>query len=186
MTKEQELKIELQDRTLFFNGVTEAKNPNDTYKFLLLGIKPSQISTTEITGDIAHHNALVESTEDEIKKSPSDLEIAASITPEVYQIPQKYLDIDLRDYALSKLRDYPTERQAQAKERIETELVEIEKRNIGNLFRTIIYMMDVLDSKQIVYGVGRGSSCACFMLFLFGLNLLDPIEFDIPIEEFFH
>jgi DNA polymerase III alpha subunit len=33
--------------------------------------------------------------------------------------------------------------------------------------------------------VGRGSSVASYVLFLIGVHKIDPIKYELPIEEFF-
>jgi DNA polymerase III alpha subunit len=103
-------------------------------------------------------------------------------------IPEKYLAIDLREHVFGKLRTIPmtaTEMMV-AQNRVERELEEIEKRKIEYLFKTIIYVVDVFTEKKVVFGVGRGSSCACYILYLLGLNLVNPLKYNIPVEEFFH
>jgi len=37
---------------------------------------------------------------------------------------------------------------------------------------------------NIVWGVGRGSSVASFVLFLMGVHKINSLYYDIPIEEF--
>jgi DNA polymerase-3 subunit alpha len=38
---------------------------------------------------------------------------------------------------------------------------------------------------NIVWGVGRGSSVASFVLYKIGIHRINSIEYDLPIEEFF-
>ena len=52
--------------------------------------------------------------------------------------------------------------------------------------KTVIFIVDTFKEAGIVWGVGRGSSCASYILFLLGLHLVDPIKFDISMDEFFH
>lgn len=35
-----------------------------------------------------------------------------------------------------------------------------------------------------VWGVGRGSSCSCLIMYIIGIHDIDPIEYDIPFSEF--
>ena len=70
--------------------------------------------------------------------------------------------------------------------RVARELAEFERRGLFDLLRVIIYVMDRFSETNQVYGVGRGSSCASFILFLLGLHAVDPILFDVDLEEFMH
>jgi len=184
----QELFIELQKYRLYFDGTVEAHDPEKTHELLLLGLKPNQISTKLVTDDIKQHNQLVDEEDEKIHISKDNEEVESSFTPFDYQIPEKYLLIDLREYVLKKLKALPlsaTELLV-AQNRVDRELEEIEKRKIELLFKTIIYIVDVFEERQVVFGVGRGSSCACYILYLLGLNLVNPLKYNIPVEEFFH
>ena len=47
------------------------------------------------------------------------------------------------------------------------------------------YIVDTLREHNIVWGVGRGSSVASYVLHLLGVHKIDSIKYDIPIGEFF-
>jgi DNA polymerase III alpha subunit len=47
------------------------------------------------------------------------------------------------------------------------------------------YIVDTLRTNNIVWGVGRGSSVASYVLYLIGVHKIDSIKYNIPIEEFF-
>ncbi len=47
------------------------------------------------------------------------------------------------------------------------------------------YTVDTLRANNIIWGVGRGSSVASYVLHIIGVHKIDPIKYDIPIEEFF-
>jgi DNA polymerase III alpha subunit len=184
----QELFIELQKYRLYFDGTVEAHDPEKTHELLLLGLKPNQISTKLATDDITQHNQLVDEEDEKIHISKDNEEVESSFSPFDYLIPEKYIAIDLREHVFGKLRTIPmtaTEMMV-AQNRVERELEEIEKRKIEYLFKTIIYVVDVFTEKKVVFGVGRGSSCACYILYLLGLNLVNPLKYNIPVEEFFH
>lgn len=54
-----------------------------------------------------------------------------------------------------------------------------------NIFRTLLYIIDVLKNNNVFWGVGRGSSCAAYIFYLIDLHLVDSVLYDIPMEEFF-
>jgi DNA polymerase-3 subunit alpha len=180
--------LDLKGYRIYFDGTVEAHDPEKTHELLLLGLKPAQVSTKELTEDLALHNSLVDDNDEKISLSHNAEQIVDAITPELYRIPVEYLNINLREFTLAKYRALLSgEPESQiALDRINTELEEINKRGIENLFKTIIYVVDRFKESGTVFGVGRGSSCACFILYLLGLNLVNPLKYDIPIDEFFH
>lgn len=182
------LYLDLKGYRIYFDGTVEAHDPERTHELLLLGLEPSQVSTKVLTDDLSLHNSLVDQPEEKITTSHDGVQILNRITPESYQIPVEYLNIDLKEFVLAKYRETLSgEPESQiALARINTELGEIQKRGIESLFKTIIYVVDQFKKHQTVFGVGRGSSCACFILYVLGLNLVNPLKYDIPVDEFFH
>jgi DNA polymerase III alpha subunit len=53
------------------------------------------------------------------------------------------------------------------------------------MLKTMKYIVDTLRANNIVWGVGRGSSVASYVLHIIGVHKIDPIKYNIPIEEFF-
>jgi len=70
-------------------------------------------------------------------------------------------------------------------QRMEQELKEFQNRNLIQLLRQMKYIVDTLRENNIVWGVGRGSSVASYVLHLLGVHKINPIKYNIPIEEFF-
>ena len=98
-------------------------------------------------------------------------------------IPQEYQDIDLWEYVLEKFMEMGIEGE-EYEERIAYELSEMEKRGFFPFIRCIIYVLDVFRKNEVVWGVGRGSACASLVFYVIGATKVDPIEYEIPIEEF--
>lgn len=184
----EELFVELRKYRLYFDGTVEAHDPEKTYELLLQGLTPEQVTTNKTTEDIRQHNQLVDDNASKIRLSKQNEEIELAFTPTDYQIPVEYLTLDLTQFVQDKLDAIPmtTTQKSQAQSRVDRELEEISKRKIELLFKTVIYVVDMFNKNNVVYGVGRGSSCACYILFLLGLNLVNPLRYNIPVEEFFH
>ena len=62
--------------------------------------------------------------------------------------------------------------------------VTFEEKGLEKFLRFCIYLAVVLKQEGIVHGVGRGSSCACFLLYLLGINKVNPLVYGLEIEEF--
>jgi DNA polymerase III alpha subunit len=46
------------------------------------------------------------------------------------------------------------------------------------------YLVDTLRENKVVWGVGRGSSVASYVLYLIGIHKIDSIKYDLDITEF--
>ena len=55
---------------------------------------------------------------------------------------------------------------------------------MNNLLRYMIYLVDFMRENDIVWGVGRGSSVASYVLYLIGVHKIDSLYYDLDIAEF--
>jgi DNA polymerase III alpha subunit len=73
-------------------------------------------------------------------------------------------------------------------EQIERVTIELElyvKHNMLNLLYYLKYLVDTMRQNNIVWGVGRGSSVASYVLFLIGVHKVDSLKYHLDIYEFF-
>lgn len=97
---------------------------------------------------------------------------------ENWLIPKQYMDIDLIEwFAAKELSD-------KEKVRVSEELGMFLERGLGNLLKTLIYLVDVMRENKVVWGVGRGSSVASYCLYVIGVHKIDSIKYDLDIKEF--
>jgi DNA polymerase III alpha subunit len=94
-------------------------------------------------------------------------------------IPKEYKDIDIENWILSQCPD------AIAYSRTEKELELFRKNGMIPVLQAMKYIVDTLRSNNIIWGVGRGSSVASYVLYLIGVHKVDSIKYNLPIEEFF-
>jgi DNA polymerase III alpha subunit len=94
-------------------------------------------------------------------------------------MPDEYKNIDLHQYCLDRCPD-ETEECA----RICNELYEFEQRDLFNLLRYIIYLVDTMRENNIVWGVGRGSSVASYVLYIIGIHRINSIQYNLDYKEF--
>lgn len=52
------------------------------------------------------------------------------------------------------------------------------------LLRYMIYLVDYMRENKIVWGVGRGSSVASYVLYLIGIHKINSIHYDLDWKEF--
>ena len=64
------------------------------------------------------------------------------------------------------------------------EYTEYEKRGLLNLLRFLVYLVDTMRENNIVWGVGRGSSVASYVLYLIGIHKINSIQYGLDWHEF--
>ena len=69
-------------------------------------------------------------------------------------------------------------------QRVGQELLMYQERNLFPLLCYLKYLVDTMRENNIVWGVGRGSSVASYVLYLIGIHKIDSIYYDLDIEEF--
>ena len=93
-------------------------------------------------------------------------------------MPDKYKNLDIHHYLEEKCK---TPEQA---ERVTQEYTEYEKRGLLNLLRFLVYLVDTMRENNIVWGVGRGSSVASYVLYLIGIHKINSIQYGLDWHEF--
>jgi|HigsolmetaAR202D_1030399.scaffolds.fasta_scaffold06105_4 DNA polymerase III, alpha subunit len=93
-------------------------------------------------------------------------------------IGEEFKDIDIRELLLGCCT---TDQQRQ---RVNEEMDLFEKRGLVPLLRCMIALVAHLRERNIVWGVGRGSSVASYVLYLIGVHRIDPLKYDLSISEF--
>ena len=93
-------------------------------------------------------------------------------------MPNEYKKLDIEKYLLDKCKN------TNEKERVELELNLYKKFNLINLLRYLKYLRDVAKENNIVWGVGRGSSCSSYCLFLPDIHKVDSLYYQLDINEF--
>ena len=96
-------------------------------------------------------------------------------------MPDKYKNINVFEYVLGKAH-IPCEQPTQ--DRIWEELYAFEERGMLDLLRYMIYLVDFMRENSIVWGVGRGSSVASYVLYLIGVHRIDSIQYNLDWREF--
>lgn len=93
-------------------------------------------------------------------------------------IPEEYKQFDIEKFLVNQC---PKENY----QRLLEELQLYKSHNMIPVLLTIKYIVDTLRKNNIVWGVGRGSSVASYVLFLIGVHKVDSVKYKLPINEFF-
>lgn len=70
------------------------------------------------------------------------------------------------------------------KDRVEEEIKLFIQHGMFDLLFYLKYLVDTMRKNNIVWGVGRGSSVASYVLFLIGIHKIDSIKYNLDIKEF--
>ena len=105
-------------------------------------------------------------------------------------MPQEYKDLEIEEWLFAKVMEQlqnPSSKDvfnsAQWK-RVEEELEAFEERGMKDLLRYMVYLVDFMRENNIVWGVGRGSSVASYVLYLIGVHRIDSIQYGLDWREF--
>jgi DNA polymerase III alpha subunit len=102
-----------------------------------------------------------------------------------YNIPQHYKEIDVEEYIRGLV---PTgvdgTDNAEASQRVDMELALYKERNLFPIIQVLLFVVDILRRNDLVWGVGRGSSVASYILYLIGIHKVDSIKYNLDIREF--
>lgn len=93
-------------------------------------------------------------------------------------MPEKYKQLDVVAYVLDMCND-----QAEL-QRAGEELLLFAEKDMLELLRYLVYLVDTMQQNDVVWGVGRGSSVASFVLYKIGIHRINSLYYDLDIKEF--
>ena len=93
-------------------------------------------------------------------------------------MPDEYKNINLLSYFGQM--DLTKEQ----RDRVFEELQEFNERDMFQLLKYMIYLVDFMRENDIVWGAGRGSSVRSYVLFLIGVHRIDSIKYNLDWREF--
>ena len=93
-------------------------------------------------------------------------------------MPEEYKQIDIAQHVIDCCK---TDAEIQ---RAGEELLMFQQRNLFNLLKYLRYLVDTMKTNNIIWGVGRGSSVASYVLYLLGVHRVDSMYYDLDPKEF--
>lgn len=93
-------------------------------------------------------------------------------------MPEEYKNMNIYQYLADKCEN------ADQYVRLVDEWEEYQKRDMIDLLRYMKYLVDFMRENDIVWGVGRGSSVASYVLYLIGVHRIDSIQYGLDWREF--
>lgn len=96
-----------------------------------------------------------------------------------WYMPDEYKQLDIAQWLLDSCNGNETKLQ-----RVGKELLLYQERNLFSLLQYLKYFVDTMRLNGVVWGLGRGSSVASYVLYLIGVHKIDSIYYGLEIEEF--
>ena len=93
-------------------------------------------------------------------------------------MPQEYQQLDIAEYLLKLCKN-----QAQL-QRVGQELLLYQERDLFDLLKYLKYLVDTMHKHNVIWGVGRGSSVASYVLYLLGVHRIDSMFYELDPREF--
>jgi len=94
-------------------------------------------------------------------------------------MPDEYKTLDIEAWIWEQVPPWDPEHT-----RVAEELEAFKERNMLNLLRWLKYFVDTCTANNVVWGVGRGSSVASYVLYLLGVHKIDSIKYNLDWQEF--
>ena len=95
-----------------------------------------------------------------------------------WHMPNEYKDLDVAKWILEQCQSQ------QQMQRCGEELLLFQERDLFDLLKYLKYLVDTMKENGVIWGVGRGSSVASYVLYLIGIHRVDSMYYDLPITEF--
>lgn len=152
----------------------------------LLYVDPAADLSVAYLDNAAKHNAAIDVNYSELCKlnELSKLDISPAEWHKQNQsnwcMPEEYKNFDIAAWVLDQCNGNEVELQ-----RCGQELLEYAARDLLPLLQYLKYLVDTMRKNNLVWGVGRGSSTASFVLYKIGVHRINSITYQLPLEEFF-
>ena len=96
-----------------------------------------------------------------------------------WNMPDEYKTLDIETWLIEQSPPWDPNYT-----RLQEELEAYKARNMLDLLRWLKYFVDTCSKENILWGVGRGSSVASYVLYLIGVHSIDPIKYNLDWREF--
>lgn len=112
------------------------------------------------------------------KESEDSLDFFDEANQCTWFMPEEYQKFPIHQWLLDQCN---TEIE---KNRVDEELTLFIQHGMFDLLFYLKYLVDTMRSNNIVWGVGRGSSVASYVLYLLGIHKINSIKYNLDIHEF--
>jgi DNA polymerase III alpha subunit len=93
-------------------------------------------------------------------------------------MPDEYKNLDIAEHVLSLCESEA------ALQRVGEELLLYQARDLFDLLRYLKFLVNIMQENNLIWGVGRGSSVASYVLYLLKIHRIDSLHYNLDIAEF--
>jgi DNA polymerase III alpha subunit len=93
-------------------------------------------------------------------------------------MPEEYQKFPIHQWLIDQCKN------EEERARVDKELLLFIQYGMFDLLFYLKYLVDTMRANKIVWGVGRGSSVASYVLFLIGVHKINSIKYNLDINEF--
>jgi DNA polymerase III alpha subunit len=93
-------------------------------------------------------------------------------------MPSEYKNLDIEQWVLQQCK---TDEELA---RVKDEMVLFHQYKMIDVLRFLKYLVDTMRQRNIVWGIGRGSSVSSYVLFLIGIHKINSLLHNLNIDEF--
>ena len=96
----------------------------------------------------------------------------------MWHMPEEYKQLDIAAHILGLCNSEAELQQCGE------ELLLYQERNLFDLLRYLKYLVDVMTANCVIWGVGRGSSVASYVLYKLGVHRINSLYYKLDCREF--
>ncbi len=147
-------------------------NENDILDLIMQGIDISRSSflVQDVNTDLTN---LIQYQEPSTSIEEFDAE-----NQEIWCMSNKYKKLDIVEHILALCTSQ------EELQRCGEELIMYQERDLFNLLRYLKYLVDIMKDNNVIWGVGRGSSVASYVLYKLEVHKVDSMFYKLDINEF--
>lgn len=160
--------------TLDFRSIGEALYNGLQIRDLTVADSPEVERFNARCADLERHEYVIR-TPEPLGHSPAEEHRRRAAS---WLVCQDLRDLDVREFVRS-LCSKPEEIA-----RVDEEMDLFEERGLVPLLQTMICLVDHFRTQGVLWGVGRGSSVASYVLYKIGVHRIDPLRYGLGIREF--
>jgi DNA polymerase III alpha subunit len=114
---------------------------------------------------------------EKLKEIDIPVEAWDRLNQESWFMPEEYKTMDIESFIVEQCpeQNFP---------RVVEELELFHQHNMIDLLRYLKYFVDTMRANSVVWGLGRGSSVASYVLYLLGVHRINSMYYDLDIQEF--
>ena len=158
---------------------------NDVFDALYSGKQLDKMQLDDCAA-ITQFNSAIDNNADSIPKltlyQPPDKFDSRELFDEANQctwfMPEEYRNFPIHQWLSDQCK---TEEEIA---RVDAELLLFIQHGMFDLLFYLKYLVDTMHQNNVVWGVGRGSSVASYVLYLLGVHKIDSLKYNLDIHEF--